>query len=130
MLVRVLIRHGQCHFHCCHLSRHSVSPLVSGPRKCYYLCLGLPASCDIQTNKYYNQQQLQSTTIHNVLWRSSQSMFGCTYIDIYSTRFSRVVSVGLISTKPHPPTTCLMLGTSEGGLILCSLICLCTLILY
>ena len=68
----------------------------------------------IQTNKYYNQQQLQSTTIHNVLWRSSQSMFGCTDIDIYSTRFSRVVSVGLISTKPHPPTTYLMLGTSEG----------------
>ena len=77
-----------------------------------------------------NKQILQSTIIHNVLWRSSQSMFVCTHIDIYSTRSSRVVSVGLISTKPHPPTTYLMLGTSEGGSILCSLICLCTLILY
>ena len=77
MLVLVLIRRGQCHFHCCLASPHPLPPLVSGLGKCYCLCLGPPASCGIsagkqthkqtnkQTNKYYNQQQ--QPPVYNII---------------------------------------------------------------
>lgn len=64
MLVLVLIRHGQCRFHCCLESPHPLPPLVSGPGKCYCLCLGPPASCGISAGKQTNTQ-INNITINN-----------------------------------------------------------------
>lgn len=62
MLVLVLIRHGQCHFHCCLESLHPLPPLVSGPGKCYCLCLGPPASCGIPAGKQINTKTNKKQT--------------------------------------------------------------------